>query len=218
MAMRTVHGVGTAVTLAALLVSASLQAQEWRPPEVATAEAEQLIASGDVAAAVPLLERAGRNWYPDADLRLGLVLLSGEGIERDVDRAIHHLRRAARPNWMRVLHKRGHPEAQHALAEIYRSKDVGPLDPEAAYRLHRSAARAGHEGSQLALARHYADGEGVRSAPENALHWAIVATTAGDPAVRDEAKALATRLRETLPQHVERRIEREAARFEPTSR
>jgi TPR repeat protein len=206
-----------AVALAALLGPSLAAAQEAVHPEVATQQAEQLIASGDVTGAVPLLERAGRNWYPDADLRLGLLYLDGEGIDRDVDRAVRHLQRAAEPNWMRMLHKRGHPHAQHALAGVYLSREIGPFDPKAGVRLHEAAARSGHEASQLALARLYASGEGTDVDRAEAFRWAAIARRAGDDAIRSEAGDLARSLRASLDPADARRIEREAAAFESRS-
>ncbi|MCL4762667.1 MAG: sel1 repeat family protein [Burkholderiales bacterium] len=207
--------IASAAAAAWLAAAPAAPASELLAPEAATAQAEQLIAAGDVEAAVPLLERAGRNWYPDADVLLGQLYLDGQGIERDPRRAADVLERAASPNWMRALHKRGHPEAQHALATLHASGDVGDIDLRAAFRLHLAAARAGHAGSQLALARMYAAGEGVRSDPAEAYRWARIAAMSGDAAVRDEADPLADALRGQIALGLAERLDREAARFQP---
>jgi TPR repeat protein len=203
------------VVLATLLAAPLGAAGEPVHPEDATQQAEALIAQGSVDEAIPLLEQAGRNWFPDADLRLGLLLLEGEGASRDVARAIRHLERAAEPNWVRLRYKRGHPLAQHALAELYRSRDVGPFDLDEAFRWHEAAANAGHEPSQLALARLHAAGEGSAADAEDAYLWAVIARRAGDTTVRSEARELAASLRGRLDPGDARRLEREAARFEP---
>lgn len=199
-------------TLAAALLAACvvLPAHAAPPttPDAATERALRLLAAGEPAQAVPLLERAAAHWYPEADVVLGRLYEAGAGVPRDPARAARHYARAAQPNWMRVTYKRGHPQAQHALAD-----ERAASAPKAAYRLYKAAARAGHEGAQVALARAYAAGAGARSDAAAAYRWALIARAGDDDAVRAQADALLEPLRGSLAYGLRERLEREAARF-----
>lgn len=208
------HRWGVTFLAAALLAVTPARAQEALLPQAAVQRAGSLIAAGDAGAAVPLLEAAGRNWYPEADLRLGLLFLEGSVVPRDVARAARHLERAAHANWMRVEHKRGHPDAQYELARLVATGHANGK-PATAYRLYKAAARAGHEGAQLALARKYAHGEGTRMNEGEAYRWALIARAGDAPAVREEASRLAGTLRERIAFGLAERVEREALRFRP---
>jgi TPR repeat protein len=120
-----------------------------------------------------------------SELRLGIALLVGRGVEQDSFNA---------ETWLRRAGLAGEAEAAAMVGELY--SQTGPLPPncfEAAIWFRR-AAEAGHPGAARALGQLYLRGDGVVRDPEEGAIWLRQGVAAGDEgAMADLAKLALTR-------------------------
>lgn len=100
-------------------------------------EVQRLFASGDVPAAVALLQRLAEEGSTAAQLQLASLYRRGLGVPRDPGEAIRFLERAAAA---------GSPAALRELGEAYREGLGVPRDPARGLALLRRAAEAGDPG------------------------------------------------------------------------
>lgn len=127
-----------------------------------------LLDQGKPEEAMPLLERAAAQQYPEAMALTATHLLDGARNE-DLPRAVALLQQAA---------AKGNPTAHWMLAECYSTgRGVVQDDGEAA-RHYQQAASTGVIPAQFALARAYQRGIGVQEDEPLAALWRSVAMTA----------------------------------------
>lgn len=166
-----------------------------------------------------LLQGAERG-LPEAQARLGQILLDGNGIQRDQALALR---------WFRIATHHGHADAMNmvgrclengwgtavdlaAAARAYaQAAQLGldwgfynyanllaqgrgvPRDRAAALELYRQAARQGHAKSMNLVGRFYEEGWGVPVDMEEAARWYLSAAQAGDFRGQCSHAALLTR-------------------------
>ena len=106
------------------------------------------------------------------DYRLGKMMLSGQGIERDTATAEKLLIKAG---------IEGIPKAQLELARIYARGKIVDKNPKGAVYWYGKAADSGLLEAQSSLGVLYANGEGVEQNLETAAEWYRKAAVAGDP-------------------------------------
>ncbi|MFC6477053.1 tetratricopeptide repeat protein [Pseudomonas asuensis] len=153
-----------------------------------------------------LLQGAGRG-VPEAQARLGQILLDGNGIQRDQRLALHWFRIAARNGHVEAMNMVGRclengwgckvdlPAAAQAYAQAARQGlDWGmynyanlltqgrgvPRNRTAALSLYRQAARQGHAKSMNLVGRFYEEGWEVPVDMEEAARWYLSSAQAGD--------------------------------------
>jgi TPR repeat protein len=102
----------------------------------------------------------------DSQLVLAYSYGTGEGAERDEEKAAYWYRRAA---------EQGDPRGQLALAARYDEGLGVPKDAEEATRWFRAAAEQGEPEAQLALAFRHEEGRGVSQDRVQAAMWMILA-------------------------------------------
>lgn len=117
----------------------------------------------------------------DFSYRLALRYLNGEGVDRDEQRALTLLTRAADAD---------HPGAQLMLADIFASGRGVAREPAWATMWYGRAAALGHAEAQYRLALAHANGIGTGISYIDAYKWATIAASSGS--------AEAARLRKTL--------------------
>ncbi len=149
-------------------------AREQQPASLSTRERMQQLVTG-----VPFLDQA-RQGDADAQYRLGLMYVHGEGVDRNSIAGLDWLRKAAAQNhldaqielaqllmrgvdvdkdydeaaqWYQRAAQAGNPDAQYMLANLYRSGIGVSQDPKLARRWYEEAARQGHAKAQARLGR-----------------------------------------------------------------
>jgi len=138
----------------------------------------------------------------------GLMLGNGAAVERDGERSVELLTRAAMmgyapsqrklaslaaaplsgspdwlaaEKWLRMAALQGDPHSQFELASLYYSGRTGRCDYSAALAWFNAAAVGGHARSQNNAAAMLLNGKGARHDPAAALQWLEVAASAGVP-------------------------------------
>ncbi len=151
-------------------------------------------------------------------LLISLLLISAEA---PVDRlaaamdayARHHDRAAA--HGFELLAMEDGAVAETMLGVMYANGRIGRPDPAAAASYWLRAAQRGYPPAQLALARAFGDGRGVRRDPAMGYEWALVAARQGDGDARSAALALARALKTRIGAVEAERREHRAAQWQP---
>jgi len=172
--------------LASLLLSNTVYAAEKFLEEM-TAKA---LAAGDSAVVIKALKREVASGNVVAAMELGLMYRDGKGVAVDYGQARKYLMRGAETDLVRLWYKLGLPEAQYALAVMFRDGVGGKADASAAAFWFEEAAELGHVESQRVLAQMYSRGAGVKPDPERAFIWSSIAQKALDGAQKQEMEQL----------------------------
>jgi TPR repeat protein len=137
--------------------------------------------AGAYAAWAPLAERGD----VAAMRNLGHLYRWGQGVERDIQQAMHWYRRAAETGFAR---------AQANLAAIYLQGDEGvSIDYAEAHKWFEAAARQGHAVAQYNLGLMYELGLGVEKNEAIALGWYNNAAKTGQPDALERLSLLVMR-------------------------
>ena len=142
---------------------------EARPAPPQSAVARPDARSGDSQDPGQLLAAAARG-DPKAQLRIGLMYLVGDGVDRDADEAVTWLQRAA---------EQGDASAQFNLAALYWEGIRVSGNIEEALRLFRRLAEQGHVFAQFNAATLYQQGLDVEQDLQEAARWYREAATQG---------------------------------------
>jgi len=127
---------------------------------------------GNVNPQVETLNRKALGGDTRAQLLLGMAFEFGQGVEKDLEEAIH---------WYRIAADRGDPEAQTNLGYLYEIGSVGPENPAEAAKWYLRAAVTGFARAQFNLGTLYLRGAGVERSDEDAAHWISEAADVGCP-------------------------------------
>ena len=146
-------------------VSASFaESDAWRVAALSMMSAEELraIFSGDPATAAPWVIAAASSGLPEAEVRLGRMLLAGEGVAKDEAAAVARFTRAAAS---------GNVEAHNMLGRCHENGWGVSRDFDAAGRHYAIAASAGDAWAQYNLGHLFLDGLGVPRDVDEAFAW-----------------------------------------------
>ncbi|MGD9737896.1 MAG: tetratricopeptide repeat protein [Bauldia sp.] len=158
-------GLAAALGAALLLAAPAAFAQD---PDFAATTA--LIAEGRAAEAVPALTQLAEAGNAEAQLRLGMLYIEGNGVERNVEEGVRLVRLAA---------EAGLAEGQQELGTIYFRGTGVERDPVQAVEWYRLAAAQNYVFAQYSLGQRYAAGEGVPQDFAEALRWFTLAREQG---------------------------------------
>ncbi len=131
---------------------------------------------GDYEKAFEYLRKAAELGDAAAHNQLGYMYYRGEGVEKDEEKGIYHLEKAAIG---------GHPQARHYLACLERK--IGNI--ERAVKHWIIAANLGYERSMQALWKHYSIGNITKEELESTLRTHKAAIDATKSAQRDAGEA-----------------------------
>lgn len=106
-----------------------------------------------------------------AQVELGMLYVTGEGVSKNLREGAKWLRRAAEGN---------NAVAQSNLGVLYLRGQGVPTNPPEAFKWFRKAAGQGLAVAQVNLANLYLEGMGVRRAPQEAARWFRRAADQGD--------------------------------------
>ncbi len=116
----------------------------------------------DEKEACRLFKLAADQGCAPAQIKLGFMYGTGQGVEKDEKEACRLYKLAA---------DQGHEQAQFNLGVMYGTGQGVEKDGEEACRLYKLAADQGHEQAQFNLGLMYDKGRGVDQNPLEALHW-----------------------------------------------
>lgn len=108
----------------------------------------------------------------DAQFELGLRMITGEGVKKNLEQGVKNLEKAA---------KQKHLRAQHVLATLYEDGVGVKKDLSKAAEWYRSSAELGFALSQHSLAILYEEGKGVKKDTAKATEWFKKAADQGNP-------------------------------------
>lgn len=108
----------------------------------------------------------------DAQFELGLRMITGEGVKKNLEEGIKLVEKAA---------KQKHLRAQHVLGTLYEDGVGVKKDLAKAAEWYRSSAELGFALSQHSLAIVYEDGRGVKKDTAKAAEWFKKAADQGNP-------------------------------------
>ncbi len=151
---------------------------------------DKALAAGSPEAVLKALDKEIYRGNLVAARTLGLMYRDGRLFPQDPAKAKKFLKIAAGTNLNRIWYRYGIVDAQYELAGVFQSGSKP--DPAEAETWYRKAAEMGHAPSQLALARMYFSGRGIKRDPERAHFWASVAAASLQDAEQQEC----TRIRD----------------------
>ena len=136
--------------------------------------------SGVPEEAARWVEAAARRGLPEAQTRLGRMLLDGTGVKPDPARAV---------GWFKTAARHHDADAMNMLGRCYElGWGVAP-DPAEATGWYRKSAERGDAWGQYNFAHRLLDGAGIAQDRARALHWYLQAAQQG----HDRAMNLAAR-------------------------
>ena len=139
--------------------------------EQASTGADHLATAGHLAIAAGHYRDAAERGHRSAQLRFGLALMNGRGVEQDTQ---------AGETWLRRAGLAGDPLAAAMVGDLYARVGSEPPNFCEAGQWFQRAAEAGHIGAARALGQLSLRGGGFGIDPVTATHWLRVAATAGD--------------------------------------
>lgn len=122
---------------------------------------------------------------PEAQLKMGVSLINGDGLEISLNKAVEWFTKAA---------EQGNVEAQYQLGSALLDGRGTAQDYQGARRWFEAASRRGHIKSQVALADIYRYGSGVPIDFAQAYLWYNVASAQGDANAARSRDNVASRL------------------------
>ncbi len=124
----------------------------------------------DATAASVWLKMASDKNLPKAQVLLGQMLLTGDGVPRDETEAVRLFQIAA---------ESGNARGQFALGSAYDNGTGVETNQTKAIQLYRLAAEAGNKDAQFALAQCYKDGRLVKANSSESQKWLELAAAQG---------------------------------------
>ena len=116
----------------------------------------------DFESAVKYFTIAAEKGYADAQNRLGMRYLHGQGVKQDSAKAFEWQMRAA---------QQGHMKAQFNVGQAYEHGDGVDTDLKQAFQWYLKSAKQGSVGGQYYLAECYNYGNGTEEDEEEAFRW-----------------------------------------------
>jgi TPR repeat protein len=152
--------------------AAAFEAHQQRLVQLQRMSYRQLhqVLTGDPAEAALWVRSAAEYGVPAAQLRLGRMLLEGNGLERDERAAFTWFERAA---------DGGDPEAMNMAGRCHENGWGVPMDFRKAAERYRASAEAGHDWGEYNLGNLLFDGRGVTRDVAAALQWYLRASHRG---------------------------------------
>ena len=132
-------------------------------------ELQQLLAGNPKEAAV-WVRMAAVEGIPEAQMRLGRMLLEGHGLDKNAQEAFA---------WFQLAAASGDDDALNMLGRCYENGWGIDVNPTLAFQHYCRAAQLGNDWAQYNLGHCYLDGHGTRRDPNRAFYWYDKAATQG---------------------------------------
>jgi TPR repeat protein len=134
------------------------------------AEAQEAIKRNDYTTAAAAFKYLAEKGEVEGQIGLGLLHLSGQGVEKDLNRAIEWLRQGA---------SQGNQFAQNKLGEQYKMGEGVQRDYAQALKWFKLSADQGFAAAQANLGQLYQFGLGVTADEDEAIKWFKLASDQG---------------------------------------
>lgn len=142
---------------------------------------EELLAKGEYLDALKAYGRSAKNGNSEAQYRIGMIFLEGEGLNANPQDAAYWFRKAA---------QNGHAPSQFAIGECFMNGTGVQQDTRMAAEWFWRAAEQGHPEAALYVARMYRDGVGMKQDTARARKYFKKAVAAGVTEAESELNAL----------------------------
>lgn len=151
---------------------AATEDQVWRVAEMTTLDEDALcdILAGDAVQAAPWVKACAAMGIPEAQVRLGRMLVTGEGVAQDQNAALCQFESAA---------AEGDADAINMLGRCFEMGWGAAINMERAAACYGEAAEAGHAWAQYNYGHMLLDGQGVARNPVAAFDAYSRAATQG---------------------------------------
>ena len=136
---------------------------------------------GDYEKAAIFYSQAAAQGHAEAQYRLGILYINGQGLMQSDERAAESFEMAA---------EQGLADAQYALGVLYQMGRGVDKSNQRAAELFRVASDQNYPEAQYTLAFHYFYGQGVPQSKEVAVIWLKKAAELGDLSARSKLKQL----------------------------
>jgi TPR repeat protein len=134
------------------------------------AEAQEAIRRNDYTTAAAAFKYLAEKGDVEGQIGLGLLHLSGQGVEKDLNRAIEWLRQGA---------AQGNSFAQNKLGEQYKIGEGVQRDYAQALKWFKLSADQGYDAAQANLGQLYQFGLGITADEDEAIKWFKLASEQG---------------------------------------
>lgn len=152
------------------------------------ASTDKALAAGSPQAVIKALDKESYRGNLIAALQLGRIYRDGKLVPQDFAQAKKYFKSAATSNLTRIWYRYGNADAQYELAVLLQSGSGGKPDHPAAESWFQKAAAQGDARSQLALAKMYFNGSGIKRNIEQAFIWSSLAAAVLNDAALKEAE------------------------------
>lgn len=133
--------------------------------------ADFLMSEGQFQEAMRLYKEASIAGDSEAMMKLGLIYLSGNVVEKNPREAYY---------WINQSVEKGHVQSREVLAQLLFDGIGVSIDKVKAVQLYRDAANSGSRNAQVRLGLFYLQGEGVSQSYDQAIYWLQQAYENGD--------------------------------------
>ena len=145
--------------------------EEVLSPETLYKRGAELFEARKYTDAMPMLEKAAQMGHSGAQNHLGVDYKTGEGVAKDLKKAIY---------WYQKAIDQNNPKAMWNLAQLYKKGDGVAKDEKKYVSLLLRAAGLGHSNSQNSVGLLYQKGIGVAKNIEEAIKWYNAAADQGN--------------------------------------
>src|SRR5690625_3898503 len=127
--------------------------------------------TGYYASALCWYRKAAAQGNPEAEMGIGLMYLTGRGVEKNSKQGLH---------WYQLAAEHGSATAQSALGDLFSEGKLVERDYHRAAYWYRLAAKQGDADAQASLGWLYEKGNGVTRNRSKAIYWYTKAAKQGD--------------------------------------
>jgi TPR repeat protein len=144
-------------------------------------EAQQAVKRSDYKTAAAAFKELAEKGETEGQVGLGLLHLSGQGVEKDINRAIE---------WFRLAAAQGNRFAQNKLGEQYKIGEGVERDYAQAYKWFKLSADQAFASAQSNLGQLYQFGLGVTADEGEAIKWFKLAADQGNSLAKSSLAAI----------------------------
>lgn len=145
------------------------------------AEAQDALKRNDFKTAAAAFKELAEKGEADGQNGLGLLHMSGQGVEKDINRAIE---------WFRLAAAQGNSFAQNKLGEQYKIGEGVERDYAQALKWFQLSAAQGYASAQSNLGQLYQFGLGVTADEDEAIKWFKLAADQGNSLAKSSLAAI----------------------------
>lgn len=144
-------------------------------------EAQEAVKRNDFKTAAVAFKELAEKGEAEGQIGLGLLHMSGQGVEKDINRAIE---------WFRLAAAQGNAFAQNKIGEQYKIGEGVERDYAQALKWFKLSADQGYAAAQSNLGQLYQFGLGVTADEDEAIKWFKLAADQGNSLAKSSLAAI----------------------------